>query len=126
MRVANEPFPTRDATVGPVPRVSLRVPCQIRLGAESHVTHSAAVRFLTSVNHHVLEKICFLSKFFSTVSTAVRFLSRVDLNVDVQVPHLRESSAAKATHVGFLSGVRVDVSRQTGALMKLLPQMLQL
>lgn len=89
---------------------------EIRLSAEFHIAYRANVGFFSSVNYCVLDKICFLSKAFTTVGTAVRFLPRVDSYVRVHVSNLREPSAAEATRVRFLSGVGVHVSLQIRAL----------
>lgn len=78
---------------------------QIRLGTEFNMAQGATVGFLTCVNYHVLDKVGFLSKFFTTVVTAVRLLSCVDTHVGVHVSHLSESLAADATRVRLLSRV---------------------
>lgn len=66
MGASDESFPTSRATVRPLAWVSLHVASQIRVGTEFNMAQGATVGFLTCVNYHVLDKVGFLSKFFTS------------------------------------------------------------
>lgn len=104
-----EAFPTHQAQVGSLPRVSHPVSLHVALPIESPAAVCALVRPFPRVDSHVQSQSSALSELCAAFLTLVRLLSGVDSQVILQMTRLFEAFGADGTGVSSLPAEVVQV-----------------